>query len=395
MSKTLDYLKTADEDCTKILTDAETKVNDAIEADVEQLQRNSLDNIPQQFGDFLYTALGDRVTGARSSVINTTFFESDPKGIVIAERAKAAGITIDEQCKQDEIKTSKQSYYGMNWNRPQVFISTGRKFGVSYFTGSKGRTHTIYFGAGMCFKYLTQDHVKCVKNKEKRQCVQDFLDFRNAYVDGMAEILNSVIETPVPIRVGIVSTVSTNNKYNRGGYRSQNSQKNFSIMEDVIDDAITHTLVEAPKIEVWDKISKVRSGTAKRAQNNATSGYVSLTFLKIDDKTVVPMGNIDIGMGQVCHSLKGATRPHNTNVIVRLDNVNNYFRLTSNPALKSYSGYDTGLPKGMILNMDEVIQNPAVHDILDKRIKFQNEMSVKLQELKHTHATLYFINADM
>ena len=51
--------------------------------------------------------------------------------------------------------------------------------------------------------------------------------------------------------------------------------------------------------------------------------------------------------------------------------------------------------QGILMNMDAVLQNPTVKDEIDKRVKFYNDMSARLQELKHDNATLYFLNADI
>ena len=77
MSKHDEYLKTEHEHCQRIVHDAQARTKESIVPFAEQFQRNSLDNIPQQFGDFLYTALGDRVTGQRSSVLNQAYIENN------------------------------------------------------------------------------------------------------------------------------------------------------------------------------------------------------------------------------------------------------------------------------------------------------------------------------
>ena len=96
MSKYDDMMRQWNADCLDEIQDAVVKTNAVIETDVEQFQRNTLDNIEQNFGDFLYIALGDRVTGQRSSVLNTKLFTETEQGKQIAENAKVAGQTIEE-----------------------------------------------------------------------------------------------------------------------------------------------------------------------------------------------------------------------------------------------------------------------------------------------------------
>ena len=86
-----------DEECKLAISKAKELANKSIEVDSDTFTKNVIDNIPQQFGDFLYTALGDRVTGQRSSVVNTEFIKNNPE---MAQSAKDAGISMEKYLSQ-------------------------------------------------------------------------------------------------------------------------------------------------------------------------------------------------------------------------------------------------------------------------------------------------------
>ena len=145
-------------ECQNKIAEAKAIADSTVEADVEQFQRNTLDNIQQQFGDFLYIALGDRVTGQRSSILNTKFFEETQKGKEIVIEATTKGITVEELLTIKQKEVNSMDYYNARFSdikQVQLYITAGRKFGVSYFTGEGDRVHTMYFGAAQAFTYLT------------------------------------------------------------------------------------------------------------------------------------------------------------------------------------------------------------------------------------------------
>jgi hypothetical protein len=398
MSNHDEYLKQAHEDCQTTIKEAQAKASDAIEADVEQLRRHSLDNIPQKFGDFLYTALGDRITGQRSSVMNTTYIENNSNVVALGKRAEANGISLEKFVRQEQA-----DYIPNNWSshfQPQLWITAGRKFGVSYVTGENGqRSHTIYFGAGSCFAHLTQEHVDCVKNKLKRACAQSFLDFRDEFLDGIEDLSDKVIPVSVPVKLGVVSCITKSPMINANahGY-SDRAKKTFTVMDNVVDDEITDVIANVNTIEVWDKVTDLSSGSVGSEKVDIPT-YVSLTFLKINDtnKTHTIIGNVDIGMDDVATSSQNMDSFANRGVLNRLDCITEHHRFQHSQSMykAGYADYSPRDSNGIVLNMDEVLQNPTVKAELDKRIKFYNDMSDKLQKMKHDHATLYFVNADL
>lgn len=392
MSKYDDSAKAWRDECIETLEEAKTKADEAIEGSFDQFRQNSLGNIPQQFGEFLYTALGDRVTGQRCSVVNKTYFETSNKGLDVANRASNAEMTIE-----DYLSDPRKSW---NHRHIQLYITTGRKFGVSYFTGDSKRVHTIYVGKAGCFKYLTQEHVDCIKNKQKRKCAQDFLDFRNDYVTGMENLTDCLVDTKVPIKLGVVSCLTKSKKINSyaGSYRD-NTVDTYVVMDGVAEDTITHTIATIQTEKVWDKISALDSRSVKR-DHLVSPSFISLVFLNIDDekKTIKVIGNVDMDMIDSCsvhHTLQVATDFSNRRTLNHSDACNIGYQITREPALKAYVNNSVEDCGGIILNMDEIIQNPLIRNELDKRVKFYNDMSDRLQRLKHEHATLYFVNADI
>lgn len=397
-----EQLKQWEQDCTNKLVTANDVTTGKCQHLVEQFQKNTLDNIPQQFGDFLYTALGDRVTGQRSSIINKDFFDIGGAGHNIAVSAANENMTIEDYLAKLIKEDNAQPSYmrRMSQSRPtQLYLTAGRKFGVSYFTGEGDRVHTAYFGAGECFRFLTQEHVDCVKNNLKRKCVQEFLNFKNEFVDGMKALNNVIIQTPVATRLGVVSCVTKSPKINTNSSTYNDTKaKSFVVMDNEIDDSITHTMFVMQEPKVWDKKSYIDSSVAKQEKVDAPS-YMSMTFLKIDNEkhTITIVANFDIGMTESAHSLNRMTNFNDRSVEFHIDACSRPYRFTENNAIRNsnYSEYMLVDCSGIALNLGEVIKTPCVYDEIKKRIDFYNQMSLKLQTLKHDNASLYFVNADI
>lgn len=400
MSKRDNKLKLWNDDCLKQIKNAKGKVNKNVEADVEQFQRNTLPNIPQNFGEFLYTALGDRVTGQRNSVLNQTFFDETEKGQKIKEAAEKAGQTIEKYLVENQ-NPSVDTYrnrYNTNTN-VQLYITAGRKFGISYLTGNGSRTHTMYFGAGECFSYLTQEHVNCVKNKLKRECTQDFMDFKNDFIHNLNGLRDCLIEVNQDVKLAVVSNITKSPKINsNAGSYNDEAQQRYVILDEIINTKVTHIIASVQHLNVWDKKTSVTTYDVRADTANHPS-YVSFIFLNINDETkqIKIIGNFDIGMEDSTHSLQDADKFEKRSVDIHIDDIQNFFRLNQNPAIANseYKNYKVVDSDGILLDMTVLLKNPTVHKEIKKRIKFYNDMSVKLQELKHNHASLYFIHADM
>lgn len=390
MTKESKILQTWDAECKAIIHSEQASVKAELEEIGETFQKETLENIPQIFGDFLYTALGDRVTGQRSSVLNKTLFEKSAKGKEVRKMAEKNGTSIEEALKADYAQN--HNYY--SYTPLQAYITVGRKFGVSYLTGNGNRVHTMYFGSGSCYRFLTQAHVDCIKNKLKRELTQKFLDFRDEFSGGISNYVDMLIPTPIDIEVGDVSIIEKVKKNDRNSYSAK--KETYFIMDGLIEDKITHTLMNVQEEEVWDKQSELRSSTIKQDRCNSPS-FVSMTFLNINDdkQTIKVMGNVDIDMQEVKTSLDNADNPKVSNSINRSVHNSNYYRITDAEPLKDKRMYESTTLSGHIHNMTEVLQTPIVKNRLKEMVTFYNDMSYKLQQLKHNNATLYFLNGDM
>lgn len=395
MSKYDTYLQTEHDKCQAVIVEAQEKSVEMIGGDINQLQRNSMENIPQQFGEFLYVALGDRVTGQRSSVVNKTYVEKNPAGVDLAKRASDAGVSIEDQARAEQ---TKPLYPRRGWERNsslQLWITVGRKFGVSYPTGDGSRVHTKYFGAGLCFKYLTQEHVDCVKNRLKRECVQSFLDFRNDFIEQQNELVDQLIPTPIPVNLGVVSCVMKTKKINsRSGSYNDDTKTTYTVMDGVVCSDITHTIATINKVALWDKHSTIDHCSSDTISEPT---FVSLTFINMNDadRSIKIIGNVDLSMKECATSMQTAHKYGSRNVLNHIACVMPTHSFGDQPALKAYSNYNVQDAEGVLLNMHEVLEHPAIRAEMDKRISFYNKMSDRLQQLKHQNATLYFVNADM
>jgi len=399
------YLKDSHNACKEQVTSAINNASIVIDVLAEEFKNHTLDNIPQQFGNFLYTVLGDRITGQRSSVLNTTYIEHSDYMKTICKSAKENKVSIEEQVRkeQGEYSTKYMPAYQRRWNshhQPQIWITAGRKFGVSYVTGDGKRCHTIYFGAGECFEHLTDEHVDCIKKKDKASCTQDFLDFRDDYVKKSKKLVDCLVDVTIPASLGVISCIEKSPKINHtaGGYRDS-YKETYHVLEEIATDEITHISATIKSVSVWDKTTEIESSTARHEEIHSPS-YISIVFLKIDkDKeTITILGNVDIGANDTCNSLQGANDYQTRDVLNHLGcvEINNY-QYTNSEVFRStsYRNYQMIDSKGVLFNLDEVLKNPTVQKEIKKRMDFYATMSDRLQKLKHEHADLYFVNADI
>jgi len=192
-------LKQWDDEYIKVLTEKTDILNETLSAKEEEFKLNVSKSIIVPFGEFLYTSLGDRVTGQRSSVLNKDWFNNSINGQRITERATANGKTIEEQLQKDAV-----SYYA---HRTFSHITAGRKFGFSYYARGGARLQTKYFKPENCFRFLTQEHVNCIKNKQKKECTQDFLNYRDEFTNKLHGF-KQVFDVDIPIQVAKISSIT-------------------------------------------------------------------------------------------------------------------------------------------------------------------------------------------
>jgi len=371
-------------DCSAAMKDASDKVDAVIEPVAKSFRDNTLDSIPIHFGKFLATSLGDYVNSTRTSKLNKDVVNN----VTFLQHVSQDIITAGEDAIVAELSNG-YGYYSSG-NRPQLYITTGTGFGVSYIANNKGRVSTINFGDAHLFEYLTQLHVDMIKNKRKRECTQQFLDFRDQFVDGATALSDAVI----PIRnfnanLAVVTKINASKCYGHSYYDS----KYYRILDDVITIPVTHMVATINPPTVWDKSTPV-STDKKQVNSVDKQSYISLSFYSVDEE-IVPVCNIDIDCSEkdhTKHTLMLAQDISNSSVIEHLNSTRNH-RLDKIILVNGTKHIDN--PKGMIMNMDDLLQHPTVRDELQKRISFYGKMSSALQAMKHENADLYFVNADI
>ena len=380
-------LEQCDKDYKDKVNEVTDKFRNIIDPKVERFQRNVIPNIPQEFGNFLYTSLGDRVTGQRSSTLNTTYFEKCDRGIEIAKKATEAKLSIEEYLKKEQ--KDNGDYY--SHHQPKLYITVGRKFGLSYLTGTGNRVHTMYFGAGTCFKYLTQEHVDCIKNKDKRECTQMFLDYRNEFVAGIDNLHDQLIPVDIPVDIGIVNIVVSKPKFPKEGYYGSEA-RNYCVMEDYTKSCVTHIQTAVKSTDVWDKVQDVNSSI--KNERLIAPSYVSFTFMNIDDtnKTKTILFNLDISVDGSTSSIRTYSEQRSGSVYNKGNYVNHKgVQIQSAPI----AGYDAPNCEGIILNIEDVLNNSIVDKTIEDSINFFTGMTDKLRDIKHEQSHLYFLNGDM
>ena len=380
------------------------KAKKELDALVEPIQRNlklnTIGNIPQDFGKFLYSCLGERVTGQRSSVLNATFFKKNSNGIALVEKAKEKKCTIEEYLQKHDFSTDWRG--NKHYRDTQGFITAGRRFGVSYYTGDGERTHTIYFEDGKVFEFLTQEHVDCIKNSLKKECTQAFLDYRDAFVKNLATMnqQDNIIEINVPVTIARIVTLSTRKKYDRGG--DYNDSLSATVVESTHNETVQFATLEVPEFEIWDKASNVESRDARRGIS-AVHPFVAIRFGSVtDDKTpvkdTIQFGGIDISSEQFSHTLNTveANRDDLISPVSATGNAQEFHTLFNKiPEKDRYYARRNGTQTdGVMLNMKDLFLHTELQKAIQKRVDFFIAESVKLQELKHKFAGMYFLNSD-
>ena len=381
------------------------KINAVVEPIQRNLKINSIANIPENFGTFLYSCLGDRVTGQRSSVLNTEFFKSNTHGKAIVEKAKEKKCTIEEYLVKHDFSID---YSGdKNYSQTQAYITAGRKFGVSYLTGNGDRSHTIYFEDGKVFEFLTQEHVSCIKNKEKRNCTQAFLDYRDSLVAGLKTLNeDNIVEINVPVKIAVLTSLYTQNKYDDRYNRGEN-ELNAIVLKNIHDDVVQYAVIQTPEFDVWDKSKQINSRDARRHTSELVP-FVAIRFGSVNHKITaiaprqgtIEYGNLDITTEEFNHTF--VTVNENTNSLISVtkntgsDHVSNFHSMFNKILEKDqyYARNETTIADGVMLNMIDVITHPELMKAINKRIDFITTESAKLQELKHKWANMYFLNSD-
>lgn len=361
-----------------------------------------IDNIPANFGKFLYSCLGDRVVGQTNSVVNRAWLNSE-KGKRMVELATGKNCTIEEYLEKHDYRKSWDDK--KVFNQTQAFLSAGRKFGVTYVTGCGDRSHTIYFEEGSIFRYLMQEHVDCILNKEKKKCTQAFLDYRNEFLGELKTLSAEVLTIGVPVKIAKVVSLTTQAQFNR--YEQRESNLSATVIQDITEDVVELATITMPMFDVWDGAGSLASHSAKGTSdlNIAFSiQFGSMKGTKVsrrspNHKQVTVYGNVDVSVDQLAQTVdvidsgsdKHVLGIHDTNGLPDfccvVNNIDQHVE-------RYYANECVTNPDGLVINMVDLVAHPNVQGAIQKRLEFYKTWSTKLQDLKHSFAGLYFLHSD-
>ena len=370
----------------------------------ESLKNNCIENIPANFGTFLYSCLGDRVVGQTKSVVNKTWLDTTDKGKFIKEKAEQKKCSVDEYLEKHDYHTD---YNGKKiFNQTQAFLTAGRRFGVSYVTGCGDRSHTIYFEDGSIFYYMTQEHIDCIPNKAKKECCQAFLDYRNEFIRELNNLNdNNIMQIGIPVRIAKMTNLTTQSLFNR--YEDRDNDLSGHVIEHIHDDVVEMATISTPHFHIWNKTDNVCSSSARGSRHKLDPCF-SVQFgsmakgLKVGSrggaKITKLFCNVDISVKEIHHSLM-ALYTHTDNPLIQTNatdivrGFNDVINQTPSGG-RYYGNQNTVYANGIVLNMTDLINHPAVQNAINVRLDFFKVWSTKLQELKHANAGMYFLNSD-
>lgn len=398
-----DQFKVWKSEASKTLGKLEKDLNKIAEPLHRSLATGAIANIPSDFGKFLYSCLGERVCGQTSSVVNAEYLASDA-GKRLITHAEEKKCTVEEYLEKHDCTTG---YSGNKiFHHTQAYLTAGRKFGVSYVTGIGDRSHTIFFEEGAIFTYLKQQHVDCIRNKAKKECTQAFLDYRNSFMAGL-KMLNkndNLIPLNFATKIAKLSRVNTTPLFDK--YNNRDDGLTATVIEDIQDKIVEFASVATPEIDLWDGMSTIHSKTAKRTITSLIP-VISVTFGSVNGngkktnstgKSTIVFGNIDISFGAFGHTLNGVMKDFDSVLyhVDASDDLATFNDIINNSAKNEryYNRQNGTMSNGVMLNMVDIVSHPAVQSAIQSRIDFFVSESVKLQELKHKFAGLYFLNSD-
>ena len=382
----INVLEQKHKECIDTCNNECSKTDEVLDTYKTQFQPNIMNNIQTEFCDYIDVIVGKRLNTRLQSEFNTTCYNS-----------VFANDNVAKLPPKEHIKTIHNNKVLALKNKP-IYITTGRNFGVSLYNNNNNK-RTRYIHKSMYFSHLTQEHVNCIKEKLVRDCVQEFIDFRNEFITKNEMLYNKLINVNIPAKTAYISNFTKEPTFSGGG--NSNSVKSkllYRILDNISDDVITHIHCTIPKISIWDKVSPLRlydiKCSAYRSEREAesTASMISVNFItktsgchnydfnrNITYLNIV--GNFDMTIDKIVHSLQTPeTRGAICNRIRHATiEIPDYCIL---PAIK------------ILFDMDKVLQHPSVKHEIDMRIKFYIDASTKLQELKYKHASLYFCNSD-
>jgi hypothetical protein len=352
-----------------------------------QLVNDTNKNLRESFGEFLYTCLGDNITGQTHTAINQKWLDNAADGASILEDARDNNISID-----DALKNRRKGVcysYNNRHSIQQAFISVGKHFGISHYAGEGTRKTTFSICPAKIFTYLTQTHVDLIKNRLKRECAQDFLDFRNEFIEKAKNYTQQYIKLENPINID-VSTIS---KITPVVYQYGHGPKEVNILTDHTNIDITHVVYSIPPFNVWNEYDSVSKSCSY--STNAKPNYITLGFLNINEETnqYTVIGGFDVTIDMIYHTLKILN--NNSSIY----NIECHLPKTDQAPYITYITQDNKYVKSddtrFPLNLHKVFDNVEVNGLISNMIKFLVDSTDELTKLKFKHSTLYFINSDL
>lgn len=390
-----DQFERWNQETKQVFEQTTNEVKSFIKSIQQRLRENTIRNIPVDFGKFLYSCLGDRINGQRQSVLNMDMLNN--RGY--PDLAKEKNCTIEEYLKKHD-KRHNWRNNGEEFYDTQAWFTAGRLFGISY-VNAPDRLHTMHIEEGMIFKYLMQEHVDCVKNKLKRKCCQDFLNFRNDFVTGLSK-LNGLIDINVPVKIAVVSQIVTGVKYNYMNIYHGNSAA--IVIDKVYDDVVKQASFSLPEFDIWDRMVGVNAHTLKHSSDELYPVF-SLQFGSVTNDKTVPLttkvfGNIDISSTMSSNTYDTLFNTNENRILqqnVDSDELLGFNHIVNNAHTnnkKYLTDRNTVFSDGIVMNISDLINHPAVIDGVNKRVDFFCENSKKLQDMKHEYVGLYMTNGD-
>ena len=374
------------------------KVSEVTEPIRRDLELNTIKHIPIEFGKFLYSCLGEKVNTRRVSVINQTYIDKSTHGKMITEKAK------EKKCSIQEYLTS-HNYYTYNnekiFNPTQAYILTGKQFGIACSNSKGDGINVTYVEADAIFKFLTQEHVDCINDKEKKECAQAFLDYRNSFISELDTLdTDNIININVPVKIASIITLSSTDKYNSDRYT--NNRDTACVIKEVKDDIANVVTITTPTFAIWDKVMEFSNNTARATFDlnpcfSVLFGKVMENLDQCKYKYTICMGNVDIGTTVVSSTIDSLNNSSN-DYVMRIPETQRFdsFGKIINKAVNNFDSYKAMQVSkdvnGLIMNLDDIINHPDVQSAIQKRVTFFKDKSKELQELKHKHAGLFFLN---
>jgi len=399
-----DYLKETSKEGEELISEAQGRLLDLIKDYQTRFDTAVNSNIYDDFGSYLYNALGNKINSNNKNAVLSVWAES-VKGKELIKQAKDS--------KQDLIKTiARYNDHKTHWepaSRKSYIIThvvTGKKFALAYIT-PKCIVRTVPIPDRALFFALTQEHVDLISNKDKRICAQEFLNFRDNYIKILKDLNETaIVDVDVSTNVAEFKVISVMNRVSKQEYGRDKdtyisvdkiSKMHFNHVHisipidpktlDVYDNAINHPRRYSHGLESrnFGSVISVHPDRHTVMIHNAdikvVAGARHATYFgsinlceKESDTCLVPSDVLSSSTASICQfvNLKDAF----DGPTVRKDF--DVERITQNT--------------GFMLDYEDLLNDPKVQKAIDRRIKFFETATKTLEHLKTKHAKLIFLH---